>query len=449
MSNTLIMSLSGTRAIIGESFKPTIALEIGMAFGSFVQKGPVIVGGDTRVSHEMIKSAVISGLLSVGIDVIDIGKVTTPTVQQMIKHYNASGGMVITASHNPIQWNGVKLMNSSGSFLDNDEHQQFMNYYQSKSFSLQPWQSIGKITKDDTAIEKHVQIILDKIDVSSIRESKISVLVDANNGAGAVANPVLLDALGVSYKILNAEPNGRFAHDPEPTKENLKELQEELAKGGYDIGFAQDADADRLVILDENGRFIGEDYSLAYCVDYILSTETDPSKKVVVNLSTSQVLTDVSKKHNATIFHTKIGEANVTEGIKAQKATVGGEGNGGVIFPKVGWGRDSLVGITIALKHLAESKKRVSEIVNTYPSYVMIRDKFTVSTKEEVAQYLSKIDSYFSSHTKDKQDGVKVLFDNAWVHVRPSNTEPIVRVFIEAPTAEKAQELLNEVRSIN
>lgn len=449
MSNSLIMSLSGTRAIIGESFHPTIALDIGMAFGTLLGKGPVIIGGDTRVSHEMIKSAVISGLLAVGTDVIDIGKVTTPTVQQLIKLHNARGGMVITASHNPIQWNGVKLMNHTGSFLDSDEHASFMSVYSSKAFALKPWNALGTISTDPDAIKKHVQLIIDKIDVSSIRDAKLRVLIDADNGAGSVANPTLLDALGVDYTLLNGEPHGRFAHDPEPTKENLTDLQQALSKGGYDIGFAQDADADRLVLLDETGRFIGEDYSLAFCVDYILSQDTSTEKKVVVNLSTSQVLTDIAKKHNAEIFHTKIGEANVTEGLKQRKAQVGGEGNGGVIFPLIGWGRDSLVGITIALKHLAESKKKVSEIVATYPSYTMVREKIAVSSKQEVTHYLAKIESHFSAYPQDKQDGVKVLLEKAWIHVRPSNTEPILRIFIEAPTREEGLNLYNDVKHIN
>ena len=448
MSNSLIMSLSGTRAIIGESFHPNIALEIGMAFGTLLGKGPVIVGGDTRVSHEMIKSAVISGLLSVGTDVIDIGKVTTPTVQQLIKLHNARGGMVITASHNPIQWNGVKLMNHTGSFLDANEHTSFMNLYESKKFPLKPWNELGTVSTDPDAIKKHVQLILDKIDVSEIRKAKLKVIIDADNGAGTVANPTLLDALGVKYTILNAEPHGRFKHDPEPTKANLTELQDVLSKGNYDIGFAQDADADRLVLLDETGHFIGEDYSLAFCVDYILSKDTSNDKKVVVNLSTSQVLTDIAKKHNAQIFHTKIGEANVTEGLKKHKAQVGGEGNGGVIFPLIGWGRDSLVGITIALKYLAESKKKVSDIVKAYPVYTMVREKISVSSKEEVTQYLNKVESHFSGFTLDKQDGIKVLLENAWIHVRPSNTEPILRIFIEAPTKEEGLKLYEEVKNI-
>jgi len=443
-----IMSLSGTRAIVGENLNPTLATEISMAFGSYLGKGKIIVGGDTRVSHEMVKHAVLSGLLAVGNDVIYIGKVTTPTVQQMIKHHEAVGGIVITASHNPIQWNGLKLMNRSGSFLDTKEYETFINKYHEKNFDLKPWDQLGTITEDNNAIQKHVDLILEKLDISSIKGANLNVLVDAVNGAGAVADPVLLDALGVNYTIINEAPDGRFGHDPEPVKGNLIDFQEALAKGNYDIGFAQDADADRLVILDENGRFIGEDYSLAYCVDYILSQDTSEAKKVVVNLSTSLVLTDIAKKHNADIFFTKIGEANVTEGLKAHQAQVGGEGNGGIIFTKIGWGRDSLVGITVALKHIAESKKKVSEVIETYPQYTMIRDKFEVSTREEVNNFLTKVDAHFEHYEKDKQDGIKVLMENSWIHVRPSNTEPIVRIFIEAPSQEKAEELLSQVKEI-
>ena len=284
-----IMSLSGTRAVIGESFDPKMALEMAMAFGQ-IRKGSIVVGGDTRQSHDMVKGCIISGLLSVGASVIDIGKVTTPTLQQAILHHKAAGGIVITASHNPIMWNGLKLMNHTGSFLDNQEYAEYMTVYQSKSFQLVSYDKLGTVKDDLNAVERHVNKIISTINIDVIRQANLKVLIDANFGAGAVANPVLLDKLGVQYDMIGAEPNGLFDHDPEPLEKNLSALKVGLKQGVYDIGFAQDADADRLVILDENGCFIGEDYSLAYCMDYVLSKEAHNQTEIVVNISTSLII---------------------------------------------------------------------------------------------------------------------------------------------------------------
>lgn len=446
--SSLIMSISGMRAVVGDTLDPSLALKMGKAFGTFIGKGPVIIGGDTRVSYDMVQKAVVSGLVSVGTDVIDVGRVLTPTVQQMIRTFKARGGIVVSASHNPIQWNGIKLMNEDGSFLTPEEYANFEPLLQEDSFKLKTWDAIGRVTEIHDAVQRHVDIILSQIDTSSIKESKLRVLIDPNNGAGALANPILLDALGVDYDILNAEPNGHFNHDPEPLEANLSELKESLKKGHYDIGFAQDADADRLVILDENGRFIGEDYSLGICIDYILQTEASPSDCVVVNLSTSLVIENIAKKYGLSTHYTKIGETNVTQGIRHHNAIAGGEGNGGVIYPKVGWGRDSLVGIVLALKHLAETKRKVSEIVSTYPSFVMIKDKYTIATRDDVLPFLEKIKAHYAEKKLDTQDGVKVYFDNAWIHVRPSNTEPIVRIFVEAPSQEDAQKLIADVKAL-
>ena len=442
---SLIMSASGTRGIVGENLHPKIALTIGMAFGSMSHRGTVIVGGDTRTSHDMLKSATIAGLLAVGVDVIDIGKVPTPTVQQLIRHYNAFGGIVITASHNPVIWNGLKLMNATGSFFEADEYDRFMELYTSENFRLATWEEQGKLHIEPHALHIHIDKILSVLDVTSIQNSGLRVLIDPNNGAGTQADHLLLQKLNVQFDILNNEPNGKFAHDPEPLKKNLSGIINALEKGGYDIGFVQDADADRLVILDEFGRFIGEDYSLGLCIDYILSQDTSQDRQVVVNLSTSQVIEDIANRHLATTHYTKIGETHVTQGIKQRQAVVGGEGNGGVIYPKVGWGRDSLVGIVIALKYLAESKKSVSQIVASYPNYVMLREKITLPDREQLSALLVTIESLFPKATINHKDGVKLSFDQCWVHVRPSNTEPIVRIFIEAPSLDEATVLWNKV----
>ena len=443
--NSLIHSISGTRGIIGDNLHPNIALNIGIAFGTTLGKGPVIIGGDTRTSHTMLKNAVIAGLTAVGTDVIDIGKVPTPTVQQAIKRHHAKGGIVVTASHNPVIWNGIKLMNETGSFLTESQFEAFNSILNSNHAQLKPWDQIGQVTVVEDAIEYHIDLILSKIDAQSIREANLKVLVDPNNGAGAMANQLLLDKLNVQYTILNAAPTGHFAHDPEPLKQNLSEIISTLSTGNFDIGFVQDADADRLVILDETGRFIGEDYSLAFCIDYILSEINDSDKKVVVNLSTSGVIDWIAQKHGAKVTQTKIGEANVTEGIKQLGAQVGGEGNGGIIYPAIGWGRDSLVGIVIALKHLAEKKQKVSQIVANYPQFIMLREKQALQKRDDVAPFLQKVKSAFPNASFNTLDGVKATLSDGWVHVRPSNTEPIVRIFIEAPTYERAKEYLSMV----
>jgi len=446
--STLIESISGTRAVVGDSLTPALIIKMGMAFGLMLGKGPVVVGSDTRTSHEMVVSLLKGALLSVGTDVIEIGIVPTPTVQQLIRHHKAAGGMVATASHNPIIWNGIKLMNREGSFLNDAEYEVFQTYMNKEQFPLADWKNLGVLSSDKKALEVHVNKIMEAVDVSALKTSGLRVLVDVNNGTGALADLVLFEKLGVEYELLNAEPNGLFSHDPEPLKKNLSAIIEKMKTGNYDIGFVQDADADRLVILDETGEFIGEDYSLGFCIDYILQQEKVAKKEVVVNLSTSQVIEDIAKKHGATVVYTKIGETNVTQKLKQLQAVVGGEGNGGVIYPKVGWGRDSLVGIVIALKYLAESKKKVSEIVKDYPRYVMLREKIQVSTKDQVKISLDKIEKGYGQFKQNTEDGVKVWLAEGWLHVRPSNTEPIIRVFIEAPNNEKAQSTFEEVMAI-
>lgn len=448
MSKSLIMSLSGTRGIVGENFHPSVALEIALAFGAWVGKGPVIVGTDSRTSRDMLKSAVVSGLTAVGVDVIDIGIVPTPTVQQMIRHYSASGGIVVTASHNPIIWNGLKLMNQTGSFLDETEYNAFNTLLTDKTYTLAGWDGIGSVTVDEKALDRHIDIIFSKIDPAPIQAAKLSVIVDPNNGAGCEADRLLLERLGVNYTIINGEANGHFSHSPEPVKGNLTQIQSAMAEGSYDIGFVQDADADRLVIFDETGHFIGEDYSLAFGMDHILAQTDGADKSVVVNLSTSKVIEALAEKHQAKLTYTKIGESHVTQGIKSQNATVGGEGNGGIIYPKVGWGRDSLTGIVIALQYLAMSKQSVSTIVSSYPQYVLIRDKFAVENKAQVTEFLDKMKAAFASEKLITEDGVKVDFGDRWIHARPSNTEPIVRLFTEAPTEAEARALIERLHTV-
>ena len=444
----VITSISGMRGIIGESLDPHLLLKMGMAFGQYIGKGPVIVGGDTRRSYDMVRDAVVSGLLSVGTDVIDIGRVLTPTVQHMIRHYSAKGGVVISASHNPIEWNGLKFMNHQGSFLTPEEYISFENICHQETFPLKSWKNVGETTTVTDAIETHIDTILSTIDTKAIQKSRLNVIIDPNNGAGALAVPILFEKLGISYEIINKEPNGNFAHNPEPRSEYLGELSERLKHGHFDIGFAQDADADRLVILDEKGQFIGEDYSLGFCMDYILSKESSQEDSVVVNLSTSLLIEKIAQKYGVKTHYTKVGETNVTQGIRHTNAIAGGEGNGGIIYPKVGFGRDSLVGIVLALSFIAERSKTVSEIVSEYPSYVMIKDKIGVTTRSDLNTLLESVKSHFSGCLINTEDGVKVSLDNSWLHIRPSNTEPIVRIYAEADSMDNAKDIISQVRSL-
>ena len=439
----LMMSVSGMRGVLGDTLDPFLVLKMGNAFGRWAGRKTVVIGGDTRPSHDMVKSAVIAGLTSAGVSVIDIGTVPTPTVQQAVRFHAAAGGVVITASHNPEQWNGVKLMNASGSFLEPEEYSAVMAAYAEDTLAQEAWDKVGSLSLDNAAISRHVDVIRAALDCHQLSQSGLRVLVDVNHGTGAVADPILFESLGVSVDFLGASPDGRFFHEPEPLEKNLSALCEAMRLGNYDIGFAQDPDADRLVIVDEKGRFIGEDYSLGFCIDYILQTANISAPHVVVNLSTSRVIEDITKRYGGHVSYTKIGEAHVTQGLKSAGAIVGGEGNGGVIYPKVGWGRDSLVGIVIALKYLAESGKSVSEIVATYPKYTMLREKQALATPEALQTQLAQMKTVFADGVLDFQDGVKAMFPDSWIHLRPSNTEPIVRIFVEAPTVEAANILLD------
>ncbi len=449
MSNSkLIISASGVRGIVGPDFDPEFALSIGKAFGAYLKTGSVIIGSDSRRSGMIYKSAVISGLLMAGIDVLDIGIVPTPTCQQLIGHYDCQGAVVITASHNPAEWNGIKLMNAQGSFLTQEEFEVFNQVLSDSNFTYHSWDKVGKYRVIETALDTHIDHIMAQLDCSPIQNSGLRVLIDPNNGAACEANQKLLSRLGVQFDLLNGDPTLPFSHNPEPLEKNVSQIKEALSAGEYDIGFVQDADADRLVILDENGRFIGEDYSLGFCIDHVLRSENATEETIVVNLSTSQLIHDIAARYQSKIHYTKIGETHVTQGLRDHQAIVGGEGNGGVIYPKIGWGRDSLTGITLALLHLATTQKTVSEIVSTYPSYVMIRDKISLNSREEVLPLLESLKTQFKDKEQDHQDGVKVYLDSAWIHARPSNTEPIARIFIEAKTQEIAEDLLKDVRSL-
>lgn len=443
-----MISASGIRGIVGDSLSLDLVSKISQSFASFCGNQSIIVGGDTRSSYHAYANTVIGAVLSMGCDVIDIGQCPTPTCQQMVTHFNAAGAIAITASHNPAEWNGIKLIDEHASFLTPNTFKKFYQFHETHTPSLADHQNIGSYQKIHNAIDIHINRILKTIDVSCLKNTNLKVLVDVNHGTGALATPKLLDCLGIAYDLIGPEADGKFEHIPEPTAENLSQLQEQLKSRNYDIGFAQDPDADRLVIVAENGDFIGEDYSLAYCLDYILTELADPDPKdLAVNLSTSRVIDDIANKHQATLHRTAIGEPFVTQKIRDLNAIAGGEGNGGVIFPAVGWGRDSLTGIVLALCHLAKSKKTVSESIQAYPQWKMCRAKQALESKEVIPAILEQVAKSFPDAKANWEDGLKLDFEASWVHIRPSNTEPILRIFAEAQSETAAKSLAETIQN--
>ena len=443
----LMVSSSGLRGIVGEHLTPQLIDQFVRSYLKWLPEGKIVIGGDTRTSHQALANLVASICQLCGRDVVMIGKVPTPTVQQMVRHHLAAGGLAITASHNPVQWNGIKIIDSSGSFLSADAFASFFKLYQNNECApLLDWQQQGVMVHDDTALHTHVQTIKTVLPVDQLKPLK--VLIDVNHGAGKYADQVLFEDLNIQVEYLFDGEDGVFSHSPEPVRDHLNALCDKMKTGHYDIGFAQDPDADRLVIVDEKGRFIGEDYSLAFCMDYYLSEFRQKDPSVVINLSTSKVIESIAKKVQARVFYTRIGEPNVTAKMKDVVATIGGEGNGGVIVPSIGWGRDSLTGIVLALLHLSQTNQSVSDIVSTYPQYVMVRDKQPMDSANEVQEKLTRVAKHYASEDVNQDDGIKVMFESSWVHIRPSNTEPIIRIFAEALSESKAQALVKTVKAL-
>ncbi len=442
-----MISSSGLRGIVGEHLTPTVIEPFVRAYLKWLPDGKIVIGGDTRTSHDAITQLVASICQLCGRDVIMIGKVPTPTVQQMVRKYIAAGGFAVTASHNPVMWNGIKIIDSSGSFLSKSAFLDFETIYKQKSGApYVSWDKQGVKVLDESALLSHVSVIESVLPIKKVKPLK--VLIDVNHGAGYQADIELFKAIGFEPDFLFNGVDGEFSHAPEPTKENLVELSKKVKEGNYDIGFAQDPDADRLVIVDENGRFIGEDYSLAFSMDYYLSIQKKEKPNIVVNLSTSKIIEFVANKYNATLYQTPIGEPNVTAKMKETEAQIGGEGNGGIICPSVGWGRDSLTGIVLALLHLSESNMSVSQIIANYPKYTMIREKQPLESVEEIQEKISRVSSFFENKDINLDDGVKISFKESWVHIRPSNTEPIIRIFAEAQSEKDALELIETVKGI-
>lgn len=444
----LMLSVSGMRGLVGKSLTPPVAATYAAAFGSWLiqstgNKSPhVVLGRDSRPSGQMFEMAAAAGLASVGCRVTRLGVLSTPGVAIMTGHHNAQGGMVVTASHNPIIWNGIKALRHDGVAPPADQAQQIIERFKTNNLDYAEVESLQPGEEDATGTQVHVDRILPHIDVEAIRGAKLKAVVDSVCGAGGDEARVLLESLGVELTHMYPEPTGLFPHTPEPTRENLTELCTEVKKHGAAIGFAQDPDADRLAVVDEQGSYIGEEYTLALCAMHLL----DGGDKVVANLSTSRMVDDIAAKVGASVVRTAVGEANVAAGMEANDASIGGEGNGGIIWPKVCGVRDSLVGMALLLEMLAKRGKPLSDLVAMTPAYAIVKDKADVS-QSLLDQIGPTLKEKYKDQKVDAQDGVRIDWPDRWVHVRPSNTEPIIRIIAEAAEEEDARALVDDVRA--
>lgn len=437
----LKISISGTRGTVPDSLTPQVCLDFAKAFGTYLKGGTVVVGTDTRSSSEFIKGIAIQGLLSCGCNIIDLGIATTPTVGIMVRELEANGGLIITASHNPEPWNGLKFVRNDGIFLNSTQGQQLLDIYYSKAFVEQP----GSRAKTNTkAAEIHIKKILKQINPGLIKRRKFKVVIDSVNGAGSVIAPELLRRLGCEVIELYTAPKAPFPRGAEPTPDNIKELARLVKEHHADAGFAQDPDADRLAIVTNTGEAISEEYTLALCSKFILKNANAPKKLVVCNLSTTAAIDDIAREFNAIVVRTKIGEVYVAEAIKKENAIIGGEGNGGIIYPKIGFNRDSQIGIALILMYMAKEKKPLSELVAQIPKYYLVKNKIECESTDEASNFIEKIKRKFQNDTLDLTEGVKVIRRDGWLHLRPSNTEAVIRVFAEARSKEIAEKFIAE-----
>ena len=452
---TLITSISGIRGTLGgkagESLTPVDITKFTCAYGSWLKsKFPeerlkVIVGRDARISGPVVSKMVTATLQFMGIDIIDAGLVPTPTVEIGVKEYGCNGGIIITASHNPRNWNALKLLNEKGEFLYQEEAKQMMSFANKQVTGFVTADKLGTYTKEETAIEMHIEkvIALDLVDTEAIAAAKFHVVVDAVNSVGGIAVPMLLEALGVKKVTeLFCEPNGLFPHNPEPLPEHLSILSEEVQKVNAHVGFALDPDADRLAIVQNDGEIFGEEFTLVAVADYVLQHQKG---NTVSNLSSTQALKDITDKHGGKYYASAVGEINVVQKMKEVNAVIGGEGNGGVIYPPIHYGRDALTGIALFLTHMAKSGKSVAALKRKLPDYHISKHKIELSDGIDLGNILSKIASHYNKQRIDKTDGVKIYFDKDWVHLRKSNTEPIIRIYAESDSEVKSETLARKI----
>jgi phosphomannomutase len=441
----LMISVSGIRGVIGGGFSPEVITKYAAAFGTWANGGTIVLGRDSRVSGDMVKTAAIASLLATGCKIIEIGIVPTPTTELAVKNLNAHGGIAITASHNPIEWNALKLIGPNGLFLNQQQMNEVLELAQRGNSTYASWDRIGKVEYYDYAVQNHIDQILelDYLNMASLRERKFRVVVDCVNGAGGVILPKLLKELGCEVFVLNEDPHGIFSRNPEPSVENLGALEEAVLEHHADIGFAVDPDVDRLAIVSNEGKAVGEELTLALAVDFVLSHRKGP---VVVNASTTMAIDDIAKKHACPCHRTKIGEIHVSAKMHETSAVIGGEGNGGVILPDFHLGRDAATGIALLLQYICEKKVSVAECIGQLPTYVMKKDKVELSGMD-VEPILEKILKKYSSEKIDRTDGIKIIFSDAWIHFRKSNTEPVVRIIAEAKSEAQLEKLLSTFTS--
>lgn len=462
---TLIKSISGIRGTIGgkpgDALTPLDVVKYTAAFGSIIkgekEKSRVVVGRDARISGDMVNRLVTGTLVSLGIDVIDLGLSTTPTVELMVKDEGADGGIILTASHNPKQWNALKLLNSEGEFISDETGRQVLAIGEKGEFEFAPVDKIGTVTERRNAIKKHIDKILalELVDVEAIKKRKFRIVVDAVNSSGGIAVPMLLRALGVEDVIeLYCTPDGKFPHNPEPLPEHLNEISTQVKRNKADLGIVVDPDVDRLALVNEDGSMFGEEYTLVAVADYVLKHVSDETlerlgqeRNTVSNLSSTRALRDITEKHKGSYSASAVGEVNVVKMMKETRAVIGGEGNGGIIYPESHYGRDALVGIALFLTHLARSGKLCSILRNSYPDYFIAKKKIELTPEINLDGLMQKVQDKYKKQPVNTIDGVKIEFDNEWVHLRRSNTEPIIRIYAESQSEATANHLAEKLIS--
>ena len=438
----LIKSISGIRGTIGgkpgETLSPLDVVKFTAAYGSWLIEKTgnrkVVIGRDGRISGPLIQSIVISTLNALGIDVVDLGLSTTPTVEVAVVMEKAGGGIILTASHNPKEWNALKLLNSKGEFISGPDGKEVLEIAAAENFSFAPVDKLGTVREDETYLQKHIEAItsLNLVDIAAIKARNFKIVVDAVNSTGAIFVPEMLRALGVQSEhiiVINSEVNGKFAHNPEPLPENLGELSNMVRKSGADMGIAVDPDVDRLCFVCEDGSMFGEEYTLVAVADYVLSRQPG---NTVSNMSSTRALKDITLKHGGQYYPSAVGEVNVVTRMKEVNAVIGGEGNGGIILPALHYGRDALVGIALFLTHLSKAQKSIKQLRRTYPDYFISKNKLELEPGVDVKEVFEKIKTKYKSHPVNTEDGLKIEFDNDWVHLRTSNTEPIIRIYAES-----------------
>lgn len=450
---TLIKSISGIRGTIGgqagDTLNPLDIVKFTAAYATFIrhskqsESNTIVVGRDARISGEMVKNVVCGTLMGMGYDVLNIGLATTPTTELAVRMSKAAGGIIITASHNPRHWNALKLLNQEGEFLTKDNGNEVLEIAEKENFEFADVDHLGKYTEDSTFNQRHIESVLalKLVDREAIRNAHFKVAVDAINSVGGIILPELLKALGVEYTMINGEANGDFAHNPEPLAQNLGGIMSEIGKGGYDLGIVVDPDVDRLAFICEDGKMFGEEYTLVSVADYVLSHTPG---NTVSNLSSTRALRDVTERHGGVYTASAVGEVNVTTKMKEVNAVIGGEGNGGVIYPESHYGRDALVGIALFLSSLAQKGCKVSELRATFPEYFIAKNRIDLTASTDVDAILEQVKEQYGKQADVKVtdiDGVKLDFPDKWVHLRKSNTEPIIRVYSEASTMEEADAL--------